>query len=49
MDLNIYLITWYVVCEGGGDLDLEASDVTDSKPKYPAQSHQKPEMQTEKI
>ena len=49
IDLNIYLITWYVVCEGRGDLDLKASDVTDSKPKYPAQSHQKPEMQTEKI
>ena len=47
LDLNIPLITWYVVCEGRGDLDLEASDVPDSKSEYPAQSHQKPEMQTE--
>ena len=34
------------MCEGRGDLDLEASDVADSEPAYPAQSHQKPEMQT---
>ena len=48
MTFNISLITWYVVCEGRGHLDLETGDVADSEPKYPAQSHQEPEMQTEK-